>query len=65
MMERCRVLGYKSINDLLVDEVLRKAVPLMYRKKVAEFMWSNLLSLNTDKEELIDSVIEKSGFRCH
>lgn len=62
LMERCRVLGYESINDLLIDEVLRRAVPLVYRKRVAEFMWNNLLSLDIDEDELIDSVIERVVF---
>ncbi len=64
LMERCRVLGYESVNDLLIDEVLRRAVPLTYRKKVAEFMWSNLLGLDIDEDELIDSVIERIVFNA-
>lgn len=64
LMERCRVLGYESINDLLIDEVLRRAVPLVYRKRVAEFMWNKLLSLNIGEEELIDSVIERVVFEA-
>jgi hypothetical protein len=64
LMERCRVLGYESINDLLVDEVLRRAVPLVYRKKVAEFMWNRLLDLEVGEDELIDAVIEKIVFEA-
>jgi hypothetical protein len=64
LMERCRVLGYESINDLLIDEVLRRAVPLVYRKKVAEFMWNKLLGLKVGEDELIDAVIEKVIFEA-
>jgi len=59
LIERCKVLGYNSLNDLIVDEILRRAVPLVYRKKVAEYIWGYLLKLEFKPESLIDEVIDE------
>ena|GEM_PF-6266469 len=47
-----------------MDEVLRRAVLLVYRKMVAEFMWNELLNMDVEFERLIDSVIEEIVFNA-
>jgi len=59
LIEKCRVLGYESINDLIVDEILRRAVPLVYRKDVGKFIWTKLKESNYDYDSLVDSIIDE------
>ena len=59
LIEKCRVLGYESINDLIVDEILRRAAPLVYRKDVGKFIWTKLKESNYDYDSLVDSIIDE------
>jgi hypothetical protein len=60
---RRRVLGYTSLNELLIDYIIRKAPPIALERRVVEGARAIIDNLSFDDEEPVDSVIDEVLFK--
>lgn len=60
---RRRVLGYSSINEVIVDYVIRRAPPIALERKVVEEARVVINGLPLNGDEPIDAVINEVLFR--
>jgi len=61
---RKKVLGYNSINELLVDYIIRRAPPIALERQAVKGIHELIKSMKLDEELPIDVAIDEVAFRA-